>query len=82
MLSVGAVYRIFAVISYHRVVVLPLGLFLFFNNCYLVGLMGFHRIWLDRDQQQYSDQALVIQALENKGAYASIVRRYEAPLLR
>lgn len=44
--------------------------------------MGFHRIWLDRDQQQYSDQALVIQALENKGAYASIVRRYEAPLLR
>jgi len=44
--------------------------------------MGFHRIWLDRDQQQYSDQALVIQALENKGAYASLVRRYEAPLLR
>jgi len=44
--------------------------------------MGFHRIWLDRDQQQYSDQALVIQALANKGAYASIVRRYEAPLLR
>ncbi len=44
--------------------------------------MGFHRIWLDRDQQQYSDQALVIQALESKGAYASIVRRYEAPLLR
>lgn len=44
--------------------------------------MGFHRIWLDRDQQQYSDQALVIQALENKGAYASIVRRYEAPLQR
>ncbi len=44
--------------------------------------MGFHRIWLDRDQQQYSDQALVIQALENKAAYASLVRRYEAPLLR
>ncbi len=44
--------------------------------------MGFHRIWLDRDQQQYSDQALVIQALENKGAYASLVRRYEGPLLR
>ncbi len=44
--------------------------------------MGFHRIWLDRDQQQYSDRELVIQALENKAAYALIVRRYEAPLLR
>ena len=44
--------------------------------------MAFHRIWLDRDQQQYSDQELVNQALENKAAYALIVRRYEAPLLR
>ncbi|MCX6179232.1 MAG: RNA polymerase sigma factor [Chlorobiales bacterium] len=35
-----------------------------------------------KEQQQYTDQDLVIQTLTNKQAFAAIVRRYEAPLLR
>jgi RNA polymerase sigma-70 factor (ECF subfamily) len=35
-----------------------------------------------KEQQQYTDQDLVIQTLANKQAFAAIVRRYEAPLLR
>ena len=33
-------------------------------------------------QQQYTDQDLVTKTLANKQAFAAIVRRYEAPLLR
>ena len=35
-----------------------------------------------KEQQQYTDQDLVTQTLANKQAFAKIVRRYEAPLLR
>ena len=35
-----------------------------------------------REQQHESDQELVARAIENKEAFAAIVRRYEAPLLR
>ncbi len=35
-----------------------------------------------QEQQQESDQWLVARTLENKQAFAAIVQRYEAPLLR
>ena len=35
-----------------------------------------------KEEQQYTDQDLVTQTLANKQAFAKIVRRYEAPLLR
>ncbi|MEI8186144.1 MAG: sigma-70 family RNA polymerase sigma factor [Chlorobiaceae bacterium] len=35
-----------------------------------------------KEQQQFTDQDLVAQTLVNKQAFAAIVRRYEAPLLR
>lgn len=37
---------------------------------------------LFRDEQQFSDQELVIKTIQNKQAFAAIVHRYEAPLLR
>ncbi|HWR01518.1 MAG TPA: RNA polymerase sigma factor [Chlorobaculum sp.] len=36
----------------------------------------------NQEQQQYSDQELVVKTLENKQKFAAIVRRYEAPLSR
>ncbi|MEI6757062.1 MAG: RNA polymerase sigma factor [Chlorobium sp.] len=36
----------------------------------------------DRELPKYTDQELVTRTLENKQAFAAIVRRYEAPLLR
>ena len=35
-----------------------------------------------KEQSQYTDQDLVTQTLADKNAFAAIVRRYEAPLLR
>ena len=35
-----------------------------------------------REEQQCSDQELVTKTIKNKQAFAAIVRRYEAPLLR
>ncbi len=37
---------------------------------------------IHREQQHESDQELVARAIANKEAFAAIVRRYEAPLLR
>jgi RNA polymerase sigma-70 factor (ECF subfamily) len=37
---------------------------------------------VNNSQPQSSDQELVVRALEDKQKFASIVRRYEAPLLR
>jgi RNA polymerase sigma-70 factor (ECF subfamily) len=37
---------------------------------------------MNNPQPQLSDQELVVKTLENKQKFASIVRRYEAPLLR
>ena len=36
----------------------------------------------DREQPQFSDQDLVTKTIKNKQAFAAIVPRYEAPLLR
>ncbi len=36
----------------------------------------------DREEQQFSDQDLVTKTIKNKQAFAAIVDRYEAPLLR
>lgn len=38
--------------------------------------------FIHREQQHDSDQELVARAMENKQAFAAIVNRYEAPLLR
>ena len=35
-----------------------------------------------REQQQFTDQELVNKTIQNKQAFAAIVHRYEAPLLR
>jgi len=37
---------------------------------------------LCREEQQFSDQELVVQTIKNKQAFTAIVDRYEAPLLR
>ncbi len=37
---------------------------------------------LYREEQQFSDQELVTKTIKNKQAFAAIVDRYEAPLLR
>jgi len=39
-------------------------------------------ISVNKEEQQYTDQDLVTQTLDNKQRFTAIVRRYEAPLLR